>query len=107
MDPSVVQQPSDVMIRLVILNQVEDEVKHELSAHRLISMHVGHIFNVWFSNHMLIRRSGDHHDPHLPTLNTFPDGVESGEVGIDGAAKRLREIMRSVFQLNGVKFFIT
>ena len=85
MDPGVVEQPAHVVVRLVVEHQVEDEVQHELPAHGLVPVHVGHILDVGLAHHVLVGRPGDHHDPELAALDALPNGVERGQVGVDRA----------------------
>ena len=70
-DPGVVQQPPDVVVRVVVLDEVEDQVEHQLPPHRLVAVHVGHVLHVGFADHVLVGRGGDHHHPELSTLKEF------------------------------------
>ena len=66
-DARVVEQPADVVVGLVVLDEVEDEVEHELPAHDLVAVHIGHVLDVGLADHVLVGRAGDDHHPHLAT----------------------------------------
>lgn len=59
MDPGVVQQPPDVVVGLVVLDQVEDQVEHQFAADGLVAVHVGNVLHVRLADHVLVRRSGN------------------------------------------------
>ena len=58
MDAGVVQQPADVVVGLVVLDEVQDEVEHHLAADGLVSVHVGHVLHVRLAHHVLVGGPG-------------------------------------------------
>ena len=53
-DPGVVEEPADVVVGLVVLDEVQDQVEHHLAADGLVAVHVGHVLYVRLANHVLV-----------------------------------------------------
>jgi len=83
-DPCVVQQPLDVLIRAVAGHEVLDEVEQHLPTNGLVAMDIAHVLHIRLAHHVLVRRRADHHHPQIPALDGLPDGVQGRQVGIPG-----------------------
>lgn len=48
-----------------------NEMQHEFPANRFITMHVSHVFDIGFSDHMLVWARRHHHDPQITTYDFY------------------------------------
>lgn len=81
-NPCVVQQPFDVLIRVVAGHEVLDEVEQHLPADWLVSVDIAHVLHIRLTHHVLIWRRADHHYPKITSLDGFSDGVQGSEIGV-------------------------